>query len=208
MPKYEGLPPDQVPQIQDTEVLKLLEQQTTTKFPPGSKWKYSNSGYVVLGAVVAKVYGKSFPEFMQQRIFEPLRMTGTIAYVKGTNNVANRAYGHSRTPSGWEQTDQSPTSATLGDGGVYSSLADLEKWDKALRDHALLSAVEMQPAITPVSVPGVIEPDGKPAEYGFGWFLNPYRGHQRMWHYGETMGFRTAIQRFTADGLTIVVLAN
>jgi CubicO group peptidase (beta-lactamase class C family) len=66
----------------------------------------------------------------------------------------------------------------------------------------------MRAAVTPVSAPGVVGPDGKPAEYGFGWFLNPYRAHNRMWHYGETMGFRTAIQRFTYDNLTIVVLCN
>ncbi len=208
MPKYEGVPPEKVPQIQDAEVLKLLEQQTTTKFAPGSKWDYSNSGYVLLGTIVAKVSGESFPEFLRQRIFDPLAMKNTVAYVKGKNDVSNRAYGHSKTDHGWEQTDQSPTSATLGDGGVYSSLADLEKWDRALREHTLLSAQEMQSAITPVKSPGVVEPDGKPADYGFGWFLNPYHGHKRMWHYGETMGFRTAIQRFLNDQLTIVVLCN
>jgi len=208
MPKYEGVAADRVPQIQDAEVLKLLERQTTTKFPPGSKWDYSNSGYVVLGTIVAKMSGKSFPEFLRERIFQPLGMTNTVAFVKGTNEVTNRAYGHSKTEHGWEQTDQSPTSATLGDGGVYSSVFDLEKWDRSLREHILVSADEMRPAITPVEVPGVIEPDGKPAEYGFGWFLNSYRGHKRMWHYGETMGFRTAIQRFVDDQLTIVILCN
>jgi CubicO group peptidase (beta-lactamase class C family) len=154
------------------------------------------------------VSGKSFPEFLRERIFRPLGMEHTVAYVKGKNEIANRAYGHSRTDRGWEQTDQSPTSATLGDGGVYSSLADLAKWDSGLRQHRLLSQQEMRPAVTPVKAPGVIEPSGKPAEYGFGWFLNPYRGHKRMWHYGETMGFRTAIQRFVDDDLTIVVLLN
>lgn len=208
MPKYDKVPADQVPQIQDGEVLKLLEQQKTTKFPPGSKWEYSNSGYVVLGIMVAKVSGQSFPEFLQARIFRPLGMYGTVAYVKGKNEIANRAYGHSRSSQGWQQTDQSPTSATLGDGGVYSSLADLAKWDAALRQHTLLSEDEMRPAISPVKVPGVIEPDGKPAAYGFGWFLNGYRGHRRMWHYGETMGFRSAIQRFVDDQLTVVVLMN
>jgi CubicO group peptidase (beta-lactamase class C family) len=71
-----------------------------------------------------------------------------------------------------------------------------------------LSAEEMRQALTPVEVPGVIEPDGNPAKYGFGWFLNSYRGHERMWHYGDTMGFRTAIQRFVDDQLTIVILCN
>jgi hydroxyacyl-ACP dehydratase HTD2-like protein with hotdog domain len=68
----------------------------------------------------------------------------------------------------------------------------------------------MEPAITPVEVPdnSVRGPDGSPAAYGFGWFLNPYKQRRRMWHYGETMGFRTNIQRFTQDELTIIVLCN
>ena len=203
-------PPDKQAQIHDAEVLKLLEQQTTTKFPPGSKWAYSNSGYVLLGEIVAKVSGESFPQFLHNRIFAPLGMSNTLAYVKGKNEVPNRAFGYSKSATGWDETDQDATSATLGDGGVYSSLDDLAKWDTALAHHTLLSAAEMQAALTPVAVPsgGPIGPDNEPAAYGFGWFLNPYKGHPRMWHYGETIGFRSSIQRFTRDHLTIVVLCN
>jgi CubicO group peptidase (beta-lactamase class C family) len=197
-------------QIQGQEVLKLLEGQTSTKFPPGTKWEYSNSGYVLLGEIVAKVSGESFPQFLHDRIFAPLHMGNTLAFVKGKNEVPNRAYGYSKQPSGWQETDQDSTSATLGDGGVYSSLNDLAKWDAALAHHTLLSAKEIQPALTPVVVPngGPVGPNNEPAEYGFGWFLNPYKGHPRMWHYGETIGFRTNIQRFTRDRLTIIVLCN
>jgi CubicO group peptidase (beta-lactamase class C family) len=208
VPAHE-IPQIEIPQIQDEEVLQLLKAQTTGKFPPGTKWEYSNSGYVVLGAIVARVAGKSFPEFLQERIFTPLGMTNTLAYVKGKNKIPNRSYGHSKQGEAWRQTDQSPTSATLGDGGIYSSLNDLAKWDRALREHTLLSEPEMAPAFSPVQVPGgVHEPDGKPAEYGFGWFLNSYKGHPRMWHYGETVGFRTAIQRFPQEKLTVIVLCN
>jgi CubicO group peptidase (beta-lactamase class C family) len=98
----------------------------------------------------------------------------------------------------------------LGDGGVYSSLDDLAKWDRALAHHTLLSETEMRPAITPVKVfdGSVQEPDGNSAAYGFGWFLNSYKNHPRMWHYGESVGFRTTIQRLVDDKLTIIVLCN
>ncbi len=195
-------------QINDAGVLELMKHTSSTKFPPGSHWQYSNSGYVLLGLIVQKASGESFPDFLHDRMFAPLGMTNTIAYVRGKNNLVNRAYGHSFENGTWKQTDQSPTSATLGDGGVYSSLQDLAKWDRALRDNTLLSRGEMQDALTPVDVPGVKQPDAAPAQYGFGWFLNSYQGHKRMWHYGETMGFRTAIQRFTDDGLTIIILCN
>ena len=206
-------------QITDAEVLKLLEAEQRGKFAPGNHWAYSNSGYVVLGLIVAKVSGQSFPEFLHQRLFAPLGMTNTVAYVKGSNEVPNRAYGHSVENGVIMETDQSPTSATLGDGGVYSSLDDLAKWDEALSRHMLLSEPEMRaaliPALTPEgaphwdSGPGDADPaGGRPVWYGFGWFLDPYKGHSRMWHYGETTGFKSSIQRFTNDNLSVIVLTN
>lgn len=207
MKEYPNTPEDKIPQILDAGVLRLVEQQTAGQFPPGSKWQYSNSGYAVLAMVVEKVSGKSFVQFLHDRIFAPLKMKHTLAYEKGKNEVPHRAYGHTKEKDGsWRETDQSPTSAVLGDGGIYTSIDDLEKWDRALREHTLLSADEMQPALTPV--PAAKLENGKARSYGFGWFLDPYRGHRRMSHDGETIGFRTTIQRFPDDHLTIIVLAN
>jgi len=214
MKQYPDTPPEEVPQIHDAGVLKLLEQQSSGEFAPGSKWEYSNSGYAVLAMIVEKVSGQPFGQFLHERIFLPLGMKNTLAYEKGKNEVPHRAYGHTRLgqsdKDAWRESDQSPTSAVLGDGGIYSSLDDLEKWDRALRNHTLLTEAEMLPELTPV------QPSGSPAKsengtaitYGFGWFLDPYRGHKRMSHDGETIGFRTTIQRFPDDKLTIIVLAN
>ena len=205
-----GTPPEEIPQIKDAGVLELLKQQKTTKFLPGTKWDYSNSGYAMLAMVVEKVSGQPFGDFLHARIFAPLEMTQTVAYEKGKNTVTNRAYGHTHEGGVWREQDQSSTSAVLGDGGVYSSLDDLAKWDRALTHHTLLTEAEMKPAITPVKLKdgSVQQPDGTPAAYGFGWFLNSYRDYPRMWHYGETVGFRTTIQRFVEDKLTIIVLCN
>ncbi|HJZ65687.1 MAG TPA: serine hydrolase domain-containing protein [Candidatus Acidoferrum sp.] len=205
-------------QIQDAEVLSLLEKESKGKFAPGTKWDYSNSGYVVLGLIVAKVSGKPNGDFLRERILAPLKMADSVVFQKGKNTVPNRAYGHSKNGDTFKETDQSSTSATLGDGGVYSSVDDLSKWDDALGNHSLLSEEEMKPALEPAQFGGpgnAVLPDdapaalhGVPVKYGFGWFLDPYKGHERMWHYGDTMGFKTAIQRFTKDGLTVIVLCN
>jgi CubicO group peptidase (beta-lactamase class C family) len=208
-------------QIRDDEVLELLRREKVGKFAPGMSWSYSNSGYVVLGLIVAKMSGKSYGQFLQQRIFAPLKMNHTIVYQKGKNEVTNRAFGHSNEGAALKETDQSSTSATLGDGGIYSNLEDLAKWDDALRNHTLLSEKEFQPALTPVKLNDGSQPHwplepnddnlhpGKPVSYGFGWFLDPYQGHQPMWHTGSTTGFRTVIERFTeGDGLTIIILSN
>lgn len=207
-------------QIQDDEVLTLLKKETKGKFAPGTSWSYSNSGYVVLGLIVAKASGQPYRDFLRTRIFSPLHMDHTIVYQKRENEVASRAFGYSKEGDTLQETDQSSTSATLGDGGIYSNLADLAKWDDALGNHILLSPAEMSPAFVPAKLadgsptfwPVGANDDnlhpGKPVSYGFGWFLDAYLGHPRMWHTGSTMGFRSVIERFTTDALTIILLCN
>jgi CubicO group peptidase (beta-lactamase class C family) len=207
-------------QIQDQDVLDLLKRQKKGKFAPGASWSYSNSGYVVLGLIVAKIGAEPFGDFLHRRIFEPLHMKHTLAFVNGLNAVPSRALGHSRKDGAFIQTDQSSTSATLGDGGIYSNVNDLSKWDEALRKNSLLSKSEMAPALAPIQLANgalpnwPLEPNednlapGKPVSYGFGWYLDPYKGRPRMWHSGSTIGFRTVIERFTDEDLTILILAN
>ena len=207
--QFPGVDDRKVPQIKDAEILTLMEQQSATEFPPGSQWRYSNTGYAMLAIIVEKVSGKPFGEFLRERIFAPLKMTGTLAYEKGKNQVPHRALGYASKKGAWVEADQSSTSAVLGDGGIYSNVEDLAKWDRALREHTLLSAAELQAAFTPVKVPGgAKKDDGSPTEYGFGWFLDPYQGRRRTWHSGTTTGFRTFIDRFVDEGLTIVILCN
>ncbi|HZU21366.1 MAG TPA: serine hydrolase domain-containing protein, partial [Terriglobales bacterium] len=217
LPDYEDLyeaafaktPEKQIPQVTDAQVVALLARQQSAMFPAGSAWHYSNSGYAVLAMIVERASGMPFQQFLQQRVFAPLGMRATVAFVKGRNDVPRRAYGYRRADDRWEFADQSPTSAVLGDGGMYSSLHDLGRWDKALAEHTLLSLREMQSALTPVSVPGgAHRADGTPVQYGFGWFLDAYKGRRRMYHDGETSGFRTTIQRFTDERLTMIILAN
>uniref|UniRef100_Q024P5 Beta-lactamase n=1 Tax=Solibacter usitatus (strain Ellin6076) TaxID=234267 RepID=Q024P5_SOLUE len=207
-------------QIQDREVLDLLKQQTRPKFAAGTSWSYSNSAYVVLGLIVAKVSGQTYGDFLRARIFQPLHMDQTLAFVNGSNTVPNRAYGHSKRQGKFVQTDQSPTSATLGDGGVYSNIADLAKWDDALARHTLLGEPEMQPALVPAKLadgsatrwPNTPGGDnlapGRPVEYGFGWFLDSWQGRPRMWHTGTTQGFRTVIERFPESQVSVIILSN
>jgi CubicO group peptidase (beta-lactamase class C family) len=208
-------------QIRDEEVLALLKKERHGLFAPGTRWAYSNSGYVLLGLVAARAADKPFGDVLRERIFAPLGMTRTLAYEKGKNEVPDRAYGHTKEPTGFRETDQSSTSATLGDGGVYSCLEDLARWDEALRTNALLSKAEMAPALTPVRLADGSLPlwprgeqggdnlfPGQPVEYGFGWFLDAWQGRRRTWHHGETMGFRSIVERFPAEGVTVIVLAN
>jgi CubicO group peptidase (beta-lactamase class C family) len=208
-------------QIEDDEVLALLKSQRSTEFAAGSRWAYSNSGYVLLGHIVARIARQPLAEFLYERIFGPLGMADTAVLRPGGNPIRERAYGHVPKPGGFAVSDQSATSATQGDGGaLYSNLEDLARWDAALENATLLPAPEMREALAPVRLADGAESrwpieasednlaPGQPVSYGFGWFLDPLLGHARMWHFGTTEGFRTAIMRFPAERLTVVVLCN
>lgn len=187
-------------QIRDVDVLHLLETQNRLYFAPGTDYRYSNSGYSLLALVVGKASRKDFATFLRERIFQPLGMAHTVAYENGISTVADRAYGYSLGDGKWTRTDQSSTSAVLGDGGIYSSIDDLAKWDAALYDDRLLSDASRKLAFTAHTKTGEPDVDG----YGYGWRIHG----EVLWHSGETIGFRNVIVRWPQRHLTVVVLSN
>ena len=200
---YEALiPADRATQLNDDDVLTLVASKDSLSTPPGLAYCYSNSGYVLLGMIVARVSGVSFPEFLRARVFTPLGMRSSVAHVEGVDTVPHRAYGYSPRSGSFVQADQSVTSATLGDGGIYSNVDDLVLWDRALSSETLIDRASLTEATTPPVLPG------GSSEYGFGWFVDRYRGEKRWRHTGETSGFRNAIMRFPERRLTIVILTN
>jgi CubicO group peptidase (beta-lactamase class C family) len=201
---YEDVIPKEITTaLKDRQVLDLLRRQNSTYFPPGSKYQYSNSGYALLALIVEAASGDSFAAFLEKNIFKPLKMTDTVAYEQGISTVRNRAYGYEKQSNGFERKDQSLTSSVLGDGGIYSSVEELYEWDQALYTNKLVSPEAIKRAFTA----GALIND-KGAGYGFGWFIDTYRGLKTVWHYGSTMGFRTAIERFPDQRFTVIVLVN
>lgn len=195
---YEDFVPGDSPdQVHDSDVLLLMQATGETYFPPGSEYRYSNSGYAVLAMLVEIYSGQTFPEFLQKNIFEPVGMRNTVAFVEGVNSVPNRTYGYTVSSDGVENTDQSPWSAVLGDGGIYSSLDDLFKWDQALYSDDLISFELLEKSWAP-----------NLELYGFGWRIDTYKGHKRYRHSGSTSGFRNYIERYPDDNLTVIVLTN
>ncbi|MBE0544539.1 MAG: beta-lactamase family protein [Verrucomicrobia bacterium] len=283
LPDYEVLiPPGTTIPVLDQDVLRLLvaaDMRRRTEathgddrlltsaaayFAPGTQYRYSNSGYALLALIVEVRSGQTFAWFLRENIFEPLKMSNTLAYEEGYAVIPNRAYGHtpkrdslspsdggervrerirrkddsrfeppnsehllsrpsatlSSIPNGgegrgeealgfmgrgvpFERTDQSLTSSVLGDGGIYSSVTDLFKWDQALYKSKLVSESTLRVAFSPAT------PTDKPGRsYGFGWYLSEYRGLKAIWHSGETIGFRTRIVRFPEKKFTVIILAN
>ena len=142
---YESLIPDTTTiQVLDKGVLSMMMDQDSTYFPPGTQYRYSNSGYAVLAMIIETISGQSFAEFLKQNIFKPLEMTNTVAYEKGISEVKYRAYGYANENGKLVLKDQSLTSAVLGDGGIYSSIDDLFKWDQALYTDKLVSFATLE----------------------------------------------------------------
>jgi CubicO group peptidase (beta-lactamase class C family) len=205
---YEDVMPETTTvQVLDRDVLAMMMHQDSTYFPPGTSFRYSNTGYALLSLIVEGVSGMPFAKFLEKNIFRPLGMEATVAYEKGISTVPRRALGYTvrdtaRGP-GFERTDQSLTSAVLGDGGIYSSVEDLLKWDQALYTEKLVSANTLREAFTPYMLP-----DGTNTGYGFGWYIDEHRGLRRIHHGGSTVGFRTAILRIPEKKLCVILLAN
>ncbi|HEX6643010.1 MAG TPA: serine hydrolase domain-containing protein [Thermoanaerobaculia bacterium] len=182
------IPADTTEQLRDADVLRLIESRETY-FAPGTSYRYSNSGYALLALIVERASGISFASWLQEQIFTPLGMNATVAGLPSSD----RAYGHSLIDGRWTRTDQNLTSAVLGDGGIYSSIDDLAKWDAALYDELYA------PAFVPRT-----KTDDANVMYGFGWRISG----EMVWHSGETIGFRNVMLRFPERRLSVVLLTN
>src|SRR5579862_8164798 len=153
--------------------------QLPLNFETGTKWKYSNTGYVLLGLVIHKVTGNFYGDFLQERIFQPLGMSAT-RIISEADIVPNRASGYELVKGKIKNQEWvSATLNTTADGALYTNVVDLGKWDAALYTEKLLKRGSFEQMWTPVKLK-----DGKTYPYGFGWFLGEANGHRLIEHDG------------------------
>jgi CubicO group peptidase (beta-lactamase class C family) len=178
------------------------------QFPPGTRAEYSSTNYVLLGLLIEKVSGKSYADFLSERIIQPLGMTHTCVNDPGAV-IAGRAQGYQwKTGQLWNQPAITEAAA-FSAGALVSTVGDLAKFDQALYTDRLLKPDLRELMWTPAkladgSSPGVI----MFATYGLGWGLDEHAGHRCVWHGGKSAGFTAAFQRFPEDRLTVIVLTN
>ncbi len=172
-------------------------------FEPGDRWNYSNTGYELLGFLIHRVSGVFYGDFLKRRIFGPLSMDST-RIISEEDIVPNRASGY-RIVDGELKNQEwiAPSLNTLADGGMYTNVLDLAKWDAALYTEKLLPASAWKTAWTPVRLNS-----GQTYPYGFGWDIETVNGHPLQVHTGSNQGFWISISRYVRDRLTIVVLTN
>ena len=171
-------------QITDTEVFEYLKTLHRGYFRPGTKYRYSNGGYIILGKVIEKLSGKKLANFVHDTILSPAGMHESVIYTQGVSVIKNRAYGHKLiNKNKLIIYDQGPDTATQGDGGLYSSIHDLKKY---------LSFIQSSKTAKKMFVSKTL-PNGKSIEYGYGLRIKKYKNYKIIYHCGETCGTNTII---------------
>jgi D-alanyl-D-alanine carboxypeptidase len=186
--------------LTQAQFLKTLGVQPL-EFQPGAGWKYSNSGFSLLGYVIENVSGENYWQFMSERIFKPLGMSRTTDRLPG-RVIPNRADGYEQTNHVLINRDYDLTEV-FSAGAIASTVGDLSKWNAMLDRTDLLNPSTKDAMWTPAKLN-----DGKPTKYGFGWFLDSVGGHKNIGHGGSTSGFSASIQRFPDDKLAVIILTN
>ncbi|MGQ0736222.1 MAG: serine hydrolase [Acidobacteriota bacterium] len=184
--------------------LVRFAQALPLEFAPGAEWRYSNTGYLLLGALVRKVSGRFYGDVLRERLFGPLGMS-TARVISEADIVPHRAAGY-RLAQGGELRNQgwvSPALNTTADGSLYLSLRDLMAWDRGVRARAVLSRASWDQVFTPVTLTS-----GRRHPYGFGWRVDRVAGQMVQEHGGSWQGFKSYIARYTGDDITVIVLAN
>jgi CubicO group peptidase (beta-lactamase class C family) len=174
----------------------MLSRDKPLEFEPGAQWKYDNSGYIFLGAIVEKASGEKYADYLRKHIFGPLDMQDS-GYDDTKTVLKNRASGYQPSKEGPVNADYLDMSLPYAAGSLYSTVRDLYRWDRALYTDKLLTKASEEKMFTAVK-----------NNYGYGWMLAPMVHHKQIGHGGGIFGFVTYIARFPDDDAFVVVLAN
>jgi len=187
--------------LNESQFLALVRRQKSLNFLPGDEFLYSNTGYVLLSIVVKRASGKSLRDFAAERIFKPLGMTHTEFRDDHTALIAHRAQGYQSGGSGYRISQ--PEFDVVGDGGAYSTIEDLAKWDANFQT----ARVGGKQAIALLQTPGKLN-DGQTIPYAFALTTGEFHGLKTYSHGGSYGGYRSMLLRIPERRLTVITLCN
>ena len=201
---YTGKPGFSQGAAKDTTVAAVIDsfKNDPLQFEPGSTWRYNNSGYYLLGAIIEEVSGQPYHAFLEQRIFAPLGMAHT-AYEGHERSQWPSAAGHTLADKGFGAARTLGKNQSYAAGELVSTVDDLAKWDAAIAGNKLLKPETWQRAFTSYRLS-----DGKDSNYGYGWEMTLIQGEPTIGHSGSTRGFRSYGLRLPAKGVYVAVLTN
>jgi CubicO group peptidase (beta-lactamase class C family) len=192
------------------DVIKMMvEYSPPVRFKPGEKWEYSNTGYNLLATIITRASGMPFEAYLDKHIFLPAKMSNTSVYkyIPGFDEkMPNRVFGFGTKFNGTDRfsTDSHYLNAAVGEGGIYSTVEDLMKWDRILYTDVLVSKQTREEVFSP----GMLN-NGDLTDYGFGWFIDKSpNGKKVVKHMGGWAGFLTNIYREIEDNNCIITLTN
>jgi CubicO group peptidase (beta-lactamase class C family) len=183
------------------EIIDLFKNQPMD-FAPGERWSYSNSGYILLGAIIEKVSGQTYQEFVEKNIFAPLGMKHSY-YDVTVRLIPRRVVGYSKANEGYQNAAYLSMTQPFSAGALMSSVDDLALWDAALYTEKLVKQQSLKRAWTPRLLN-----NGKSTHYGYGWSMSTYEGHPIIEHSGGVNGFATDALRMPADRIFVAILTN
>jgi CubicO group peptidase (beta-lactamase class C family) len=172
------------------------------EFIPSSKFAYSNSNYFLLGYIIEKVSGISYPDYLKQNIFTPLGLTNTY-YDNPSQIIANRVKGYEKKENKYYNADFISMSGFYSAGGIISTTEDLYKWNSAINSYKLLKKETLEKAYQPYKLTG-----GQLSEYGYGWFIRNLEGSKTIEHGGSIFGFRAEEIYLPDENIFIAGLFN
>lgn len=185
-------------------ILERIKNFGDLDFEPNTKFSYSNSGYVMLGAIVEKVSQKSFAEFLKEKIFDQVGMNRTVVGTSPKLNIPKMAAGYTLDEKGYyKKTPMDMAAVGWADGNIISTVEDLFKWHNALYTEKLVKKETLKEAFTPH-----VLKDGTPTNYGFGWFIGDRFGIREIWHSGGTVGYISRFSRFVDEDVAVIMLTN
>ena len=184
-----------------TELIDLFKNEPM-QFEPGARWRYNNSGYILLGAIIEKVSGKKYADFVQERIFTPLGMKDT-RYDVTDQVIPRRAAGYGRAGDRTVNAQYLSMTQPYAAGALMSTVDDLAAWDAALTAGRVINADSRAKSFTPYRLAG-----GNESGYGYGWSIGSYEGRAVQEHGGGINGFRSYVLRIPSDGVYVAVLSN
>lgn len=177
--------------------------QPPLQFKPGTRFSYNNSGYVLLALIVERVSGKTYEQYVQEKIFRPLNMHNSFVYnIADESALKNRVYGYKAHKRSYAPDDEDVRNGMVGEKGIYASVDDLFKWDQALYTDRLVRKATLEEAFDN----GVLK-NNKKILYGFGWRKSK-KDDCLVYHFGHWRGFKTCIIRMMDEENVIIVLNN
>lgn len=195
---YQQVQPGEYATMNDA--FNVLKAQKKLLFPSAARYQYSDSGYVLLALIIENVSGFSYREFLRKNIFSPLKMKDSDVLDNKNRFIRFRAYGCRKKN---ERFDDDSLNFIVGDEGVYSSIEDMMKWNKAWDSPLLVGRDTLQPALKPAFLP-----NGKTGKSGFSWLIRTYKNLEIMYQDGEWVGFRNIFLKIPEKNLAVIYLSN